>query len=285
MNSILSVVTVDDLRTYFSGKRWGGDGWKGDSFDGSIQDVVDVKLWPEGLAYWVKIEAVDDPSDAEEMSTEKPLKAIAEFLGQDLPGGEHFDRMSAAPAWFAQAVEVAATSIRSGSLGRRRAISVLRRLSLFSRTARSDVPNPKGAIPELEEQARRKGWKVKIKKGEHGDEVLEIDVSGVYRAEVSVDSVMYGYSFAVRGADVGEEGKTEDPIREFEKWSKDADVADAAESAREEAVSKRTVQAPEDDGGPRTIPAPEDQAKKTVHSPEDRRRPPARRAPMEEPLS
>lgn len=285
MNSILSVVTVDDLRTYFSGKRWEGGGWKGDSFDGSIQGVVDVKLWPEGLAYWVKIEAVDDPSDSEEMSTEKPLKAIADFLGQDLPGGEHFDRMSASPAWFAAAVETAATSIRSGGLGRRRAMSVLRRLSLFSRTARSDVPDTKGAIPELEEQARRKGWKVKTKRGENGDEVLEIDVSGVYRAEVSVDSVMYGYSFSVRGADVGEEGKTEDPIREFEKWSRDADVTDAAESAREESVSKRTVQAPEDDGGMRTIPAPEDQAKKTVHSPEDRRRPPARRAPMEEPLS
>lgn len=278
---ILSAVTVKDLQVYF-GKKWRGQGWKDSSFDGVLGEVVDAKIWPEGLTYWVKTEAVDDPSDSDEVSTEKPLKAIADFLGQDLPGGEHFERMSASPVLFAGALRAAASAIMGGKVDRRRASLILRRLSAVP-TVSKESPSGTDAMSELESQAKKKGWKAKLRKGKDGEDVLEIDVSGVYRSEVSVDSLMYGYSFEVRGfPGVSEKGTTEDPIREFEKWSRREDVNDDVEDARGEAKSRRTI--PAAPGG-ETVPAPEDQAKKTVHSPDDRRAPPNRRAPAEEPLS
>lgn len=273
--TILSVVTEGDLRTYFSGKRWEGPGWKDGSFEGNVE-VVRVKIRKEGLAYWVKVEATDDPSDSEEMSTEKPLKAIADFLGQDIPGGEHFERMSSFPDLLALAIHAAADAILGGGVGRRRAASMVRRLSAAPAVADSSPSFSEGPMSDLEAQARKKGWKAKLQGGPHGDPVLKIDISGVYEAEVSVDSVMYGYSFEVEGEpSVSEEGTTEDPIREFEKWTKDRDVRDAIKDAQAAVGQRKTVVEKDDFSGPKTVVAPEDRDRPVQH----------RRPPMEEPLS
>lgn len=284
----ISAVTVKDLKVYF-GKKWDG-GWKDDSFKGELAGVVDAKIWADGVTYWVKTEAVDDPSDSDETSTEAPLKAIADFLGQDLPGGEHFDRMSSSPVLFAGALRAAAFAIGSGRTGRRVAELIIRRLSSIPSYSKAAVPGD-DAMSELEEKARKKGWEAKLKTGPDGERVLEIDVSGVYRSEVSMDSIMYGYSFSVRGKPgVSEEGTTEDPIREFEKWGRRDDMKDAVGEAQEDLKDSGTVKAPEGGAtvkapeGGMTVPAPDDQAKKVVKNHDEYRRAP-RRAPMEEPLS
>lgn len=268
-----AMVSLEDVRRYFPVKQWGASSWRRDSFYGT-RGPVDVHVRATGKSFGVRIEAVDDPSDSEEVSTEEPLKAIAEFLGRDLPGGEHFERMSFMPEAFARSLAAFADLMGSGSIGRRAAIRMLRRLS--SVRMADAHPGDEG-LSDLEKDARAKGWNAKLKRKD-GEEVLVIDVSGLYVAEVTLDGMIYEYKFEVEGSPgVTGASTTEDPIREFERWIRDPDVQDAIDEVRSPAPAKPGV------GDEGTVPAPSD--KGTVPAPKaapTRQRP---RPMMEEPLS
>lgn len=271
MNSFFRVsamTPLSDVKAYFRGKGWDGY-WSKDSFEGSIS-VVDVKIKPSGKSYSVKVESVDDPSDSDEVTTGEPLKAIADFLGQDLPGGEHFERMSSIPSFFAHSIAMAADMVGAGVVGRRAAIRMLRRLSSFHPVAESSPGRPGTDLSDLEADAKKKGWKARLTKDSHGDDVLEIDVSGIYRAEVAMEAIMYEYRFELRGeSGVDEKGTTDDPIREFEKWTGKPEVKEAVGRAQAAGRDQNTVPAPEEPKRPQAKPRPG----------------PTRRAPAEEPLS
>lgn len=257
---------LSDVKAYFRGKGWEGY-WSGDSFEGSVS-VVDVKIKASGKSYSVRIESVDDPSDSDEVTTGEPLKAIADFLGQDIPGGEHFEKMSSFPSFFAHSIAMAAELVGAGMVGRRAAVRMLRRLSSFRPVADSHPQRPGTDLSDLEKDAKRKGWKAKLNKDGYGDDVLEIDVSGIYKAEVTLDAVMYDYKFELRGeSSVDEKGTTDDPIRDFEKWAAKPDVKEAFERAQSAGRDQHTVQAPAEPPKKRAPQAP------------------TRRAPAEEPLS
>lgn len=255
---------LSDVKAYFKGRGWEGY-WSGDSFEGSA-GVVDVKIKASGKSYSVSIESVDDPSDSDEMTTGEPLKAIAEFLGQDIPGGEHFEKMSSSPSLFARSLSMAADLLAAGSIGRSAAIRIIRRLSSILPVSESGPGGRPGAdLSGLESEARKKGWRASLRKDRHGDDVLEIDVSGIYRAEVVLDAIMYDYKFELRGeSSVDESGTTDDPIREFEKWASRPDVKEAFSRADAAGRDKKTV--------------PAEPRRTRVHAP-------TRRAPAEEPLS
>jgi hypothetical protein len=234
---------LSDVKAYFRGKGWDGH-WSGDSFEGSVS-VVDVKIRPSGKSYSVRIESVDDPSDSDDVTTGEPLKAIADFLGQDIPGGEHFEKMSSFPSFFAHSIAMAAELVGAGMVGRRAAVRMLRRLSSFRPTADSPMSRPGTDLSDLERDAKKKGWKARLNKDGYGDDVLEIDVSGIYRAEVTLEAVMYDYKFELRGeSGVDEKGTTDDPIRDFEKWATKPDVKEALERAQSAGRDQHTVQAP-----------------------------------------
>ncbi len=262
---VSAMTPLSDVKAYFKGAGWDGY-WSGDSFEGSA-GVVDVKIRASGRSYSVKIESVDDPSDSDEVITGEPLRAIAEFLGQDIPGGEHFEKMSSSPSFFAHSMAVAADLVGAGLVGRRAAIRMLRRLSSFCSTADTSQQRPGADLSELEKDARKKGWKAKLNKDGYGDDVLEVDVSGIYRAEVALDAVLYEYRFEMRGeSGVDERGSTDDPIREFERWASRPEVKEAHGRAMSEGREQQTVRAP---SGP----------------PRKKQQDPTRRAPAEEPLS
>jgi hypothetical protein len=256
---------LSDVKAYFRGKGWDGY-WSGDSFEGSVS-VIDVKIKASGKSYSVRIESVDDPSDSDEVTTGEPLKAIADFLGQDIPGGEHFEKMSSFPSFFAHSIAMAAELVGAGVVGRRAAARILRRFSSFLPVAESQPQRPGIDLSDLEKDARRKGWKANLNKDGYGDDVLEIDVSGIYKAEVALDAIMYDYKFELRGeSDVDEKGTTDDPIRDFEKWASKPGVKEAFKRAQSVGREQNTVQ----------IPA--EQKRRVPQAP-------TRRAPAEEPLS
>ncbi len=250
---VSALVQLGEVRSYFSGKPFEGK-WDGDSFTGSVS-TVDLKIEATGRTYEVKVESVDDPEDADEVSTSEPLKAIAEFLGRDIPGGEHFERMSSVPAFFAHSIAMAAELVGAGAVGREAAIRMLRRMSSWRPTADSAPSRPGTDLSELEKDAKKKGWKALLKKDSTGDDVLEIDVSGIYRATVVLGSIVYSYDYVVRGEEqVRESGTTDDPIREYEKWAQQDEVREAFRRSR----SKRSEKKHEEMG--KTRPAPEGQA-------------------------
>ncbi len=271
-----AMVSLEDVRRYFPVKQWGASSWRRDSFYGT-RGPVEVHVRATGKSFGVRIEAVDDPSDSEEVSTEEPLKAIAEFLGRDLPGGEHFERMSFMPEAFARSLAAFADLVGSGSVGRRAAVRMLRRLSAVRM---ADSPPKDEGLSDLERDAKAKGWDAKLKKRD-GEDVLVIDVSGLYVAEVTLDGMIYEYKFEVADhPDVTGESTTDDPIREFERWIRDPGVQDAIEDLKVSAPPKSgnddgTVRAPADAG---TVPAP-------APTPAPARPKPRPRPMMEEPLS
>ncbi len=237
MRTIATMVPVRDVRIFFSGKNWSGPGWDGDRFEGRHENTR-VEIEVSGLLYGVSVEAVDDPSDSDEVTTEDPLKAIADFLAKDLPGGEHFERMSSSPESFARAVAAAADSFIP-SLASARAL--LRRLIAVVRTADEEGPP---TMKDLESKARQKGWKASLKRGPRGEE-LRIDVSGIYEATVTVEEIVYSYNFALGDMDnLSESSTTDDPIREFERWETSDEVTEARRELRSQQSQNMTVPAP-----------------------------------------
>ncbi len=260
---VSAMTPLSDVKAYFRGKGWEGH-WSGDSFEGAA-GVVDVKIKASGKSYSVSIESVDDPTDSDDVTTQEPLKAIADFLGQDIPGGEHFERMSSSPSLFARSLAMAADLVASGTIGRVAAIRIIRRLSSLLPVADSNHGRPGTDLSGLEREAKKKGWKASLRKDGHGDDVLEIDVSGIYRADVALEAIMYDYKFELRGeSSVDESGTTDDPIREFEKWASRDEVVEAYKRASALGRDNRTV--------------PAEPRNTRVHAP-------TRRAPAEEPLS
>ena len=94
---IAAVVSWDELKTYFGkGSVWKRTDIRDDRMSGSSR-YFSFDIEPKEVVYAYKIEAVDDPSDSEEGTSPNPLKDIAKFLGQGLPGGEFFEKRSSSP--------------------------------------------------------------------------------------------------------------------------------------------------------------------------------------------
>lgn len=232
-NRTASLTTLADLKGYFASPPWSGRGWVRDKFEGS-RGKIDVKIWPETTVYTLHAEAVDDPSDVEDVTTEEPAKALAEFLGRDIPGAEHFERMSSEPGLFAEAMDALAEVISSGLMSAARAASALRRLASIPSAAEEGKESEESAVSELERDMKKKGWTVR-RREDGGFPALEVDVHGIYRATIEIDSVLYGYSFNFRGKpDAERTGTTDDPIREFRGWDRSKELEEARDADRHE---------------------------------------------------
>lgn len=249
-----AVVTVDDLKTYIKGTH----ATVTESDDGSIK--VESKKYtfsfkPKGFKYSVKIEATDDPSDADEKVTSDPMKFIAGFLGSDVPGGEHFDKMSSnSPERISFALRKIAFEVEADSIGPKRLSRILRRASIIpdmelvysvfsaaSRTA-AGLEVSKKEIEELSSKMKKKGWKVEESENDIGLPELTVDVSGIYEAKIRVDSIPYDYHLSVNGhSNLDEKGETEDPIKEIREYARSHPVgAPTQDATKPEGVKKDT---------------------------------------------
>lgn len=218
-----SLTTLGELKRYFSSPPWSGVGWSGDRFEGSL-GLMDVKISPSTTVYDLHVEAVEDPSDSEDVSTEEPARALAEFLGRDIPGSEHFEKMSSDPDFFADALEALASVIRRGLFSRVRASSFIRRLASIPAVFTVSSDERDDSVSDLEKEMKGKGWKVR-RRDSDGFPALEVDVHGIYKAVIEVDSVLYQYVFSYRGTDEADRsGVTDDPIREYRGWTRSPEV-------------------------------------------------------------
>jgi hypothetical protein len=270
--SISGVVTWDDLKTYFKGAQWARRDFSDNRFQGATRHFS-VDIEPEAVQFEYKIEAVDDPSDSESGVSDDPVAKIAKFLGRDLPGGEFFEQRASGPRAVASALRTAAGMASRGAPSRRAVSAALRRAASIPfvpgalRTLRAAASRLAGMaeerFDELESKMESKGWEVKRRESD-GREELVVDVSGIYEATISLDSIRYHYMFQFADRpDLTKSGTTEDPIQEFRNYYKDPDVQEAASAARpmkkdESPMSfQRTVPAKGDPGSEdrRTVPS------------------------------
>lgn len=273
-----AVVTLDDLKNYVKKK-----GTEIRERDGSLEVSTRLYLFeftPHRARFRVKIEAVDDPSDSEERITTEPAKFMAKFLGDLIPGGEYYDKMSSSPDNLARILRYVASGVDGGNIGPRRATRLLRRASIFPNmgllekvvtavcktAAGEDISEQE--IAKLKTEMEKKGWKVTESKADTGLPELKVDVSGIYEASVTIDAIPYKYQFSVIGhPDLDESGDTEDPITQIRKYVKSEPVQEAIQQQNSkeletgETEAAKTHKVPKKPGGllrseERTVPPP-----------------------------
>jgi hypothetical protein len=271
------VVSMDDVQGYFR-----GDPWRTAVRDGSFigwSDTAEVELKPVGPKFKLHVESVDDPSDSEDFVTDKPMKELASFLGHDIPGGEHFEKMSSmTPSRASRALLALAAMVERCEVGPRALARKLRTLSVPF-TASSRVADQKqdeeNFIARLRSDMEAKGWVVKQEEDDRGLPKLTVDISGIYEATVSVEEVTWEFKFQVTGApDTLRKGRTNDPIAEYRRYYKDPDIADAARNVKSERRQKTLESQEEATNAPRRR-APEDSGEATTGRPAETGRPAA----------
>lgn len=243
-----AVVTLDDIKQYAMGKgvtvQVTDDGVEIESRKFTFH------FKPQAPKFKVRIEATDDPSDSDEKVTPDPVKFIAGFLGQDIPGGEHFQKMSASPDALSGLLRRIAFGVELEDVGPRRLSRLIRRAAVLpdigllkrvllavTRTA-AGLEVSKKEISDLLSKMKDKGWKVEERDND-GLPELSVDVSGIYEATITLDSVPYDYVLSLNGdKSVDEKGVTEDPINAIRAYVKSPEV----ERASKEKSQETTVQ-------------------------------------------
>jgi hypothetical protein len=263
------VVTIHDLYKYFSGVEhgWSSDFSKAGFTAKSDKANLDLSMKPSAVMFDLHIEAIEDPDDSHDVITDKPIKEIAKFLGEGVPGGEHFEKMSSVgPLELAGILHYAKNLVLSYNINRRQLTALLRRATVLpelrllrhlksvaaiSLIAREEVDIAE--IARLKKELSDKGWKVTERKDERGIPTLDVDIGEIYKASMAVERMMYEYNFKVMGHDdATDSGLTDDPIIEFEKWIKKP----STKSARDFAKSSKPSTPPPSSGEAPTVAPP-----------------------------
>jgi hypothetical protein len=205
ISRIAKILSHDELRKYFVGEGWKDVKWgDDDSFSGESENYTvkfSPKFSPSNEVWRLKVEAVDDPSDSLDEVTPDPVKALAKFLSEGLPGGETFEKMASSPARMAAAMRLIAAS---GPPAR-----AVRRLVVAASSVAVEAD-----LGPIESKLKSKGWRVE-KKGDS----LVVDVSGRYEATITPSDEMWEYEFGFKHDDsMSKSGETDDPIMAFRKW-------------------------------------------------------------------
>ena len=230
-----AIVTMEDLTNFFKGEAWKSvDLRDSELFARANQAIVNVE--ESETQYNVKIQAIDDPYDSEEVTTGEPIKAIVDFLGEGLPGAEYFEQMASSPRAFASYLNLLAYQIDKKNIDKKTLIETLRRVSvalnrnllhhiviaMTTRLARENVEQKE--MSKLLSEMKKKGWKVEESEDDRGEPQLTVNISDIYEVVISVESILYDYIFQIPDhPDLTEDGITDDPIREFQKYVKKHD--------------------------------------------------------------
>lgn len=250
MKTVLAAtVTIDDLKLYFKGNNWHMSGLS-DSFLEAHSANYDVSITSKSFLYHVSIVANEDSSDSDEKVTDEPLEFIVQFLGE--AGGNDLLKHVSTPESLAHAIRILAARVELNEIGPRKAAAELRRTIMatdaaFVRrafdvikryAAREDIQ--KEELADLMKGLKTKGWKVSESEMKNGLPELTVDISGIYTARISIDSIAWSYKFSVRDVPGSEwEGVTNDPISDYRQFYKDP--------ATQEAKAQRKVMQEEKD--------------------------------------
>lgn len=246
-NVLSSLVTLDDLHNYFKGahriKLFNPEqGISGE------QAYYKFDIKPNSSTYFLKVEAVDDPSDSVEIETDKPVKELVDFLNENMPSGNFFNKMAsdnAKKSHFILRIAKLFSETPEWKL-----LPVLRRASILfttsaipklqkfvSRIARGPVDMSE--LEEIHGYMKSKGWNVNLETNERGDDVIKVDISGVFKAEIVPESIMYDYTFSMHNRDdVTENGITDDPIEAYQNWYRSPSVESAYEEEKSEKIRR-----------------------------------------------
>ena len=167
MRSILSVVTQEDILTFFKGKDWETEIRRSGMITCESKKWT-VELEPHGdPLFAIEIHSYEEESDSDEMITDEPIKFIEEFIQGEAP------RLSCTdPHKFAGLLRNWADRIASHMIGPRASARILRRacilpelhstsriLAALIRQAKTGIDGTKKLADELQ----KKGWKVEFK--------------------------------------------------------------------------------------------------------------------------
>jgi hypothetical protein len=237
-----ALVTMKDLQDFFKGSNWRGEFVQG-GFDGTYGGetlTYTVKIIPKGVTFYYKVWATEDPSDSEEGVSDEPLKSLAEFVGQGLPGGEMFERMSSSPEGVARALRHAARTADR---------KILRRISSVLATAGRRTADSEGSrgdeLEKLFQKMRSKGWRAEKAETKEGEPSIKVEIGEQFEAVIEFSDINYDFEFGIDGhPDLTKSGLTDDPIREFQRFYRSPEVEsvyEGAKSKKEELQSNRTV--------------------------------------------
>lgn len=250
-----TVVSYYDLQDYFA-----GDSWQFKRHDdGTVtakSSTYDLTLRQKPSKVRVKIYANDDPSDAQEGETTNPVEFITKFLSTGPESDELLKKMSSRSGigHLPKLVRHAALLLDVGHNPREVAMLVrrgmiasfgpsLQRLFVAVVEALAGEGDRSKETGKLVKEMKEKGWKV-TQSEEDGLPKMEVDVSGIYTAEVFVTESVWDYTFQVQDiAESKEEGQTADPIQQFRLFYKKDSTQDFKKQLKEKRES-----APKDEG-------------------------------------
>ena len=139
--------------------------------------------------------------------------------------------MATNPRAFASYLNLLAYKIDQKDIGKRTLTGALRRASvalnykllhhvvvaMTTRLARENIEQKE--MNKLLSEMKKKGWKVEESEDNRGKPQLTVNISDIYEVVISVESILYDYIFQIPDhPDLTEDGITDDPIREFQKY-------------------------------------------------------------------
>jgi hypothetical protein len=221
---------MEDLSNFFKGEVWKLTDIRNSELNARATQAI-VNIEESETQFNVKIQAIDDPLDSEEVTTSKPLKAIVDFLGEGLPGAEYYEQMASSPRAFASYLNLLAYRIDKQNIDKQTLTELLRRASIAlnhkllhrvvvamtTKLARENVEQKE--MGKLLSEMKKKGWKVEESEDDRGEPQLTVNISDIYEVVISIESILYDYIFQIPDhPDLTEDGITDDPIREFQNY-------------------------------------------------------------------
>ena len=230
---IAEVVTWEALHSYFGGTGWEHLDIRKDRMTGSSRNLS-FNIEPEKVLFSYNVFNVDDKSDSEKGISDEPLKNIAKFLAQDLPGGEFFTKRSNRPDIFSNHLKLIACSI-SNNKSKIVTSKILKRIACNIKIANIgiNISNLVGvyrfalssdkAFKELYQKIKEKGWDVH---SSDNDGTLRINLGDEFEANIEIYGIQYHYIFQVsEHPDLTESGITYNPIVSFRNFYKSEKVS------------------------------------------------------------
>lgn len=231
-----------ELREYFGTREWDLEIKSSDEIHSrhtSNRLTVDIKR--SHAMFTVNMYAVDDPGDADEVTTDNPAEEISKYLSKGLPGGH---KEGCTPKQMMTMLQQIAIVIKQGSIRKKHnVIRLLKRIAIaptlglmthmahFLYMALTDTDKWEAEIEELhaiQGELKKNQWTVVDSKSDTGEPKLEVNVQDIFEADISVDGMWYDFSFEVDDMpDSKEEGQSADPIREFTDWYQSKKYKDA----------------------------------------------------------
>lgn len=242
---ISSIVTLPEIKNWFKGEFWDSSTIEGDTFYAHSSNI-EASVSPKSILFFVSISSEEDSSDSDEIVTEDPISFISDFLSTGTAGDEFFNRHSSVREIISSLYKSSSKEemlIASKKL--RRSVASLEfkyNQDIILSAIRSVVGTEVDNFDKIKEKIKKMGWKVRDEiGGPNGHPAIAIDISGIYEAKIEIDSILWEYSFILKGEEsTRENGFSNDPIDAYKKWLKSPNIKEAIRNRIERIQNTKT---------------------------------------------